>query len=54
MAKQQKAVVVKPTFGGDTSLDLTDLKLAMDCGWTVSDMAESSNGAILVILEQET
>jgi hypothetical protein len=54
MAKQQRVAIVTPTFGGNTSLDVTDLKLAIAAGWLVTDMAESTNGAILVILEQET
>jgi hypothetical protein len=53
--KEQKPVVVKPLFGGETSLDIGQLAQFMENGgWLVVDMAESTNGAILVILEKQS
>jgi len=49
---KQKAVVVTPVFGGNTSLNINDLQPLLDAGWKVVDHSESSNGAILVILEE--
>jgi hypothetical protein len=56
MDSNQKAVVMKPTFGGVTSLDtqdLADLNSALADGWKVNQIAVSTNGAILVILEKQ-
>lgn len=47
---KQKAIAVNPTFGGTTSLDVTELNQLLADGWTVTNTAESSNGAILVVL----
>lgn len=49
--KKQIAVVVNPTFDGQTSLDLAALTGWLDQGWIVNTTCASSNGAILVILE---
>ena len=51
--KKQTAVVVNPTFGGTTSLDLSALKPLLDEGWLVNSTCASTNGAILVILEKD-
>ena len=47
---KQMAIAVNPTFGGTTSLDVTELNRLLADGWTVTNTAESSNGAILVVL----
>jgi len=50
--KKQTAVIVNPTFGGTTSLDMGQLTPLLDDGWLVNSTCASSNGAILVILEK--
>jgi len=51
--KRQTAVVVNPTFGGTTSLDLGQLQPLLEDNWLVNSTCASTNGAILVILERE-
>jgi hypothetical protein len=48
----QKAISVNPTFGGTTSLDVTELASLLADGWRVTQTAPSTNGAILVILDK--
>jgi hypothetical protein len=46
----QKVISVNPTFGGTTSLDVTELASLLADGWAVVQTAPSANGAILVIM----
>lgn len=49
----QLAIVVRPTFGGDTGLNTTELDQKLSDGWQVVSTEASSNGAILVIIEKD-
>ncbi len=49
----QLAIVVRPTFGGDTGLNTTELDQKLSEGWQVVSTEASTNGAILVIIQKD-